>query len=789
MDSAEKPTYLFENVEINVARGCVLREGEERHLRPKTFQVLLHLVENRERLVTKTELIETVWKDTAVTDDVLVQCVKEIRRVLGDDSHKPQFVKTVPKIGYRFIRPVEIAVNHRRALQTEEITRIELEYEEESDDHLQTSPSRARLNGKNRFSVLKLAAAAAAATVLITSAVYVVPKFIFAESRTAQSSIPQITGKKSVAVMYFKNQTENAELDWLREGLADMLIGDLSRSDKLAVVSRGQLSAFLESQSISTNSDRATAELETARRLKVDVVVTGGFARVGERVRLDVQILETASGSIIAAENLIVDKPEQLLADIDLLSLKIARHLDAIPEHDGSVAETMTNDLAAYRFYSLGVEKARALQLDEAIVLLKQAVERDPRFAMAHARIGYAYAVMNNDVERGKPYLEKAYQLSDRLTEKDRLNITAWYATANLDFEMAISNYRQIIDRYPLETESYGQLAKLLSGEGKREDAILVVRQGISIDPMEKNLHNTLGSMLSSLGRHDEAIAAHQRYVELAPSEPNAYDSLGLSYQWAGDYAHAIENYDRAIRLNPEFRLAIIHFANTRFRLGQYRSAIDLFKKYVELANSDFERERGFYNLALVHLCRGDLQAAKNAALKARPYVTDTFWADSIIRLRPKPMTHCTDFPSGVFKVNSPVDRGRRFNQRFEFFYRGAVALDEGRNEEALDAFREALDHPPPAWNLYDFEDCLASTLLRLGRYDEAIAEYERILQLSPNYPLATYSLAQAYEAKGQNDLALAAYQRFLAEWSEADKDILELEKARRYVTIASTGP
>ena len=77
------------------------------HLRQQTFQVMIYLLENRDRVVTKNELLESIWKGTSVTDDALVQCVLELRRAIGDDSRRPRFIKTVPKVGYRFVSPVE----------------------------------------------------------------------------------------------------------------------------------------------------------------------------------------------------------------------------------------------------------------------------------------------------------------------------------------------------------------------------------------------------------------------------------------------------------------------------------------------------------------------------------------------------------------------------------------------------------------------------------------------------------------------------------------------------------
>src|SRR5882757_5712158 len=89
--------YRLDGIEIDTSRFCLRRDGEERHLRQQTFQVLVYLLEQRERLVTKNELIDCVWGETAVTDNALEQCLAEIRKVHGDDSRNPRFIKTVPR--------------------------------------------------------------------------------------------------------------------------------------------------------------------------------------------------------------------------------------------------------------------------------------------------------------------------------------------------------------------------------------------------------------------------------------------------------------------------------------------------------------------------------------------------------------------------------------------------------------------------------------------------------------------------------------------------------------------
>ena len=106
--SAHKPIYhLAENVEIDTLRACLRQHDNEHYLRQQAFDVLVYLVEQRQKVVSKDELNQKIWKDTAVTDAALSQCIFEVRKALGDDCREPRFIKTIPKLGYRFIGCVE----------------------------------------------------------------------------------------------------------------------------------------------------------------------------------------------------------------------------------------------------------------------------------------------------------------------------------------------------------------------------------------------------------------------------------------------------------------------------------------------------------------------------------------------------------------------------------------------------------------------------------------------------------------------------------------------------------
>jgi predicted Zn-dependent protease len=128
--------------------------------------------------------------------------------------------------------------------------------------------------------------------------------------------------------------------------------------------------------------------------------------------------------------------------------------------------------------------------------------------------------------------------------------------------------------------------------------------------------------------------------------------------------------------------------------------------------------------------------------------------------------------------------RGSRNERRSYDYYLGTLALREKHSNQAIGHFREALRHLPATSGLDLYEDCLANAYLELGRQDEAIAEYQRILRLNSNYPLAQYHLAQAYQRKGQTAGARTGYEKFLQIWNSADADIPEMVDAQRKLMI-----
>ena len=208
--------------------------------------------------------------------------------------------------------------------------------------------------------------------------------------------------------------------------------------------------------------------------------------------------------------------------------------------------------MEAYRHYQLGLGYGRRFLTTEAIRELEEAVRLDPQFALAYMRLADQYA-LQGDVRRSNETVDKVDQMQTRLPRFEQLSLHTLKAVRSRDGEAELAARQQLVSEFPRATEERGILGAVLSGLGKRDEAIDLFRQGLALDPKNAELLNFESYELAKWGDFAGALTASDGYMAVLPNDPNPFDSRGDILFMAGRNDEAVASYHKAIELKADF--------------------------------------------------------------------------------------------------------------------------------------------------------------------------------------------------------------------------------------------
>ncbi|MBW4028914.1 MAG: tetratricopeptide repeat protein [Acidobacteria bacterium] len=747
-------------------------------MRHQSFQLLLYFLKRPGVLITKDQLTEAIWNDTSVTDNALVQCITEIRRTLNDDPRKPRFIKTVPKIGYRLISPVEIAYPAPTAPAESPGTDVLAAV---SSSASLTPPLPGPAVARPRRTMFGWSMRRIASLIPIA---FLASSLCGDRSQARPSNTAAVfNGPEThiLAVFPLNNATARPHLNWLRDGISNMILTSLERGGRSNAVSGDSIHVVRDDFPASATLT-APAALELAKSVHATEFVMGTISNSGSHVTIRIEARSGKDGHVIASDSTPLRDLGSAAEEANTLSAWIAHQLgvrtDAVP----SLTDVGTENVEAYHYYSLGVEKVKQFQNSQAITLLEKAIQLDPKFAMAYARIGYAYAVMDFQPESANRYLKRATELSSSLPVLSRLYIEAWSAIARADYTTAIAVLQQVTKQYPDEIEAYCQLSRVLRGQERIAEAGDLLRAAIKQNPDAKDLYNNYGLILIGMGRSVDALDAYKQYVDLDPRNPNAHDSLGMAYQQAGQYSAALSEFNEALKLDPEFEPSIVHLGDAYYQLGQNQDAVREYQRYIHIASNSDAKAVGYGDLAVVYSTMNRPSEARSAAADELRYNDNSVWNSLVFALEDHRSERADALTKRLLARMPNPERGSPPDLRMAFFYRGYLALKAGDSSAAISYFKSALEHLPPSSGIDSHEDCLANAYFELGMLPEALAEYQRILNLNANYPLAYFHLGRTYRRLHDAPAAEDAFRHFLSSVPSADQDSPQIHEARQPV-------
>ncbi len=403
---------------------------------------------------------------------------------------------------------------------------------------VQTRESSAEfiVNGIKRH---KLAAAFAVVFIVALAAV---GSWSYFHARTTEVAVD------SIAVIPFVNQSNDASVEWISDGLTESIINNLTQLPNLKVIARSTVFRY---------KGKETDPFVVGRELGVRAVLTGRLKQID-----DTMLISTELTDIRENKQLWGKKYQRKIDDMLLVKGEIASEITnnlrpTLSGADMSLANKQyTANPEAYQLYLKGRyywNKRTPADFQKAIKFFEQAIEQDPNYALAYSGLADTYALLTAYtaeqthvvMPKAKAAALKALELDDRLAEAHASlgQVAAYY---DYDFPVAEREYRRALELNPNYATAHQWLAEQLSTLKRFDEAFAEIKRALELDPLSLIINRIYADILLDARRFDEAIEQYKKTIELEPNFPNTHFFLGRAYEAKGMYDQAVSEYNKS---------------------------------------------------------------------------------------------------------------------------------------------------------------------------------------------------------------------------------------------------
>lgn len=585
--SASRRTFRFGPFEFDLQAGELRKQGLPIKLTGQPISVLVMLLERPGQVVTREEIQKQLWPAGTYVDfeHSLNAAVKRLRKALGDSADCPRFIETVARNGYRFIAPVG-----------ERIDDFAKAAGQKHPDELPSVAEGEDTEKRRRLLAFRLVIAGIS-LVLVTAGLLIG----LGEMRSPhRGSVPI----RSLAVLPLANLSGDPGEEYFVEGMADSLRQSLEGISGLRVISRTSSMYY-------QRNNKALPEI--AHQLNADAVIDGSVLRSGNRVRISVELIQTATDTHIWGGSYDRDLKDILGLQAEV-GRKIADEIRAtltLPDR-ARLARRPTPDADAYFAYSKGRffwNKRTEVDLKKAIVYFQQAIERDPNYALAYDGLAdcwlplgwYGYMAPSETFPHAQVAARKALALDDSLAAA---HTSLAFATLYYDRDWANAEreFRRAIELNPNYANGHHWYAEFLSLEGRHQAAIAESERARELDPLSNIINTWVGSRFFFARQYDKAIEQYRDTLEMDPGFVPVHLVLGNALEQKHMYREAITELEKAVSLSGGSSIYISSLAHAYGIGGRRDQAKKLFD---ELRNLSKQRFVSSYDLAVASLGTG----------------------------------------------------------------------------------------------------------------------------------------------------------------------------------------
>ncbi len=535
--------YSFNNFEIDCEKFTLTKQGTNIEVEPLVFDLIVYLIGNKNKLVTRDELFENLWKGRNVSDSTLSNHIKTARRVLGDDGQSQQVIKTIHGRGYQFIADLkETSIDNDKLIIE---TKIKYKY----------------------FALIVL---------VILSSLLAFHYFNLGKNQTPK-----------IAILPFTNTKPDPQSDYFSFAVADQIIGDLTYLQNITVRSSAQVRKYINS-----NMD----PISVGKELGVDFILTGNYLKIDRQTRVNMELIEVGTNELIWRSKQIELQDQSAFELQDIVAQRVIDKLKV--EFSTSEIQRIKKDIPdsplAYEYFLRSLAYPYTTEGNNlAIQMLNKSQELDSQYAPTFVQLGdrirrYRQFSLKTNLFQNLPF-QKAedYYLKALQINPDLLSATSYLAmfyTETNQIDKAIKLAKKMLEINPLHANTHFTLGYIYRYTGMVDAAIDEMEKAVKLDPHNPKYRSLIGTYSGNKNFH-KAL----KMTELYDTNPFTLGWKGLLNRRIGNNEKALEYFDQTIKLDKNGLWANVATVFKSYINGDTKTGLIAVKKLANSAQNDGE--------------------------------------------------------------------------------------------------------------------------------------------------------------------------------------------------------